>query len=433
MSSRTTVSASVIKSTSRFAPKAVPRKPQRAPPSKSTPAPQVVDEDESESEHELQDENATQLLEEDEGNQASNGMAIINKPVLTSVVDMRTAATRVQSTVPSTATPISIPSIHSNSLPTALPTELSQATSAQEQPSVPATTRKRRQQTSDSSTRRRRKSTPPTAEEVVIVPSTAKMSEMCVDKRTGRKSARYAELREAERQRKRLKELKKEQEQSGIEIDIPEPIPPNEDDDTLAPVTSGTARVMTDENGNIILDQSSLQVDRHAIHPSTLTESLVHTTETVFSSKTNSATYPSTRSHASNAIRWLPEDHERFYNGLRMFGTDFGLIATYVGGGKQRRHIKNKFDREEKSNGGKITWALKNRLDVNLAELEERRGSKFKALEEIQVELDGLRAEAELVKALPPLSQLGGQSETQSGRRSYGKSIITEALEREYE
>jgi len=31
-----------------------------------------------------------------------------------------------------------------------------------------------------------------------------------------------------------------------------------------------------------------------------------------------------------------------------MFGTDFGMVADYLGGGKMRRHVKNKFDREEK-------------------------------------------------------------------------------------
>ena len=39
---------------------------------------------------------------------------------------------------------------------------------------------------------------------------------------------------------------------------------------------------------------------------------------------------------------------------LRMFGTDFGMISTYLGGGKSSRHVKNKFDREEKVNPDKV-------------------------------------------------------------------------------
>lgn len=71
---RTTVSASVIKTTSRFAPKAVPRKPQipKLAPPKSTPAP-TVDEDESESENEIEDEIRSQQQEDDEEINQPNG------------------------------------------------------------------------------------------------------------------------------------------------------------------------------------------------------------------------------------------------------------------------------------------------------------------------------------------------------------------------
>jgi transcription factor TFIIIB component B'' len=204
-----------------------------------------------------------------------------------------------------------------------------------------------------------------------------------------------------------------------------------EENDALLPVQSGTARVITDEHGNIVIDQSSLQVDRHEIHPSTLTESLIHTDETIFSKKTNSASYSSTRNYASNNIRWLPSDNERFYTALRMFGTDFELIATYMGGGKQRRHVKNKFDREERKNSDKLTWALKNRLDVDVAGLEEKYGTKFKKKEEIEQELEGLKAEARMVMALPPPSsenQAQNQAQEHSGRG--GHSIIAEAIHR---
>jgi len=225
-----------------------------------------------------------------------------------------------------------------------------------------------------------------------------KMSEMCVDKRTGRKSSRYAELREAERQRRRQKELKRDAQAEEPEP-IPEPSlqplnPATDDDDTLHPLTTGTARVITDSQGQIIVDPVSLQVDRHAIHPSTLTESLVHTTETTFSSKVNAATYQSTRTHASNNVRWVVDDNERFYTGLQMFGTDFGMIAMFLGGGKSRRHVKNKFSKEEKKNSDKLTWALKNRIEVDVAALQEQAGTVFKNREEMRDELDALREEA---------------------------------------
>jgi len=78
---------------------------------------------------------------------------------------------------------------------------------------------------------------------------------------------------------------------------------------------------------------------------------------------------------------------------------------------------------------------LKNRLTVNLAELEERRGSKFKGIDELKEELAGLKAEAAIVKAMPPLSesQAQNQSEPQVVRRGPGRSIISGALDREYD
>jgi hypothetical protein len=88
-----------------------------------------------------------------------------------------------------------------------------------------------------------------------------------------------------------------------------------------------------------------------------------------------------------------------------MFGTDFGMIATFLGGGKSRRHVKNKFYKEEKKNSDKLTWALKNRIDVDIAALEEQRGQKLKSVEEMREELEGLREEARIVMALPRLSQ----------------------------
>lgn len=267
------------------------------------------------------------------------------------------------------------------------------------------------------------------------------MSEMCVDKRTGRKSSRYAELREAERQRRKQRELKREQTAAGI-AETPTPVAPTVpdfmdintpavEDDTLAPTTHSTARVMTDAEGNIVLDQSSLQVDRHAVHPSTLTDTLVHTTESIFSSKTNSATYASTRMHASNTIRWLPDDNERFYLALRMFGTDFTMVASYLGGGKNRRHIKNKFYREEKLNSDKLTWALKNRLEVDKAGLEEKRGSALQPSDELREELENIKNEAALIKAMPRFSEVQGQSGIGNAGSSGGPGVITSHFSRD--
>lgn len=419
----TPVSASVIKSTSRFAPKAVPRKKAAAnvPPPKLTPAP-TLDEP-SESEDEAEEESRIDLQEDTELLTGTSQGTVSQRATGRNVEGVPT----IQSSIPSSinqATPILTPTAVPRSLrssgPVSGPATTPRTPSTELVLSTSSTSRKRRPTTTsveESARRRRRRSTPPTAEQVVISPATMTMSEMCIDKRTGRKSTRYAELQEAERQRRKLRELKREQQPSesqdppSIEPAVPVELPPTateEDSDELLPVGAGAARVIADSDGNFRIDQSSLQVARHAIHPSTLTDSLIHTTETVFSSKTNSSTYASTRTHASNTIRWLPSDNERFYTGLRMFGTDFGLISTYLGGGKSRRHVKNKFDREEKVNPDKVTWALKNKLAVDIVGMEEKRGTKLRGLEEMKEELEGIKAEARAVMALPRISQQNG-------------------------
>ena len=388
----TPVSASVIKSTSRFVAKAVPRKQTVIPP-RSTPAP--VEDILSESEEGDNDEPLLDSLEDDSADQPEKPSST-NSASQSSIPPIITPSSQALVPVPVSA-PVPARSLRSTAvtMPSMEPTETTATTATDTTTTTTTTTRKRQQQASrdDNARRLRRRTTPPTAEEVVISPSTMKMAEMCIDKRTGRKSSRYAELREAERQRKRRKELNKEQQERGESTDpgaraTPvvegvETVP--EEDDSLQPVTFGTARVITDSEGNIVIDQSSLQVDRHAIHPSTLTDSLIQTTETMFTSKTNSSTYASTRTHASNTIRWLPSDNEKFYEALRMFGTDFQTVADYLGGGKDRRHIKNKFYKEEKKNSDKLTWALKNKLPPDVARLAENRGIVLNARDADQV------------------------------------------------
>ena len=200
-------------------------------------------------------------------------------------------------------------------------------------------------------------------------------------------------------------------------------IPAEEDDDALLPASSSTALLMTDSNDNIVIDRTSLQIDRQPIHPSQMTDSLIHTTETVFSSKVNSGSYPSSRAHAPNNIRWLSADNEAFYQALRMFGTDFELVAEWVGG-KTRRHIKNKFYREEKTNEDKLTWALKNRIPADVAELERRRGRKLRNLDEMD-EWEVFRQEAAAIKALPRISESEGVTEDM-GRGKTRETLLGE-------
>ena len=421
----TPVSASVIKSTSRFAPKAIPRKKRDVQPEKPILTAPLEG---SESEEDLtgsQDKTVQAISERT----VSELTQVIHIPTSANVSPVSTAQQVAAITVPTLST--SSPSVDKS---VAVGTDIRQSKSPSHSISRPRKRRKPTTSRSEASIKsQERKSQSEALEETVASSATTTMSEMCVDKRTGRKSSRYGELQEAERQRRRQLETKRAE--VNVELEVASPTVPTQatdsgerhdveeatDDDRLQPLSSGTARVITDENGNIVLDQSSLQINRHAAHPSSLTASLVHTTETVFSSKVNSSTYASNRSHATNNIRWLPSDNERFYEALQMFGTDFQMISDYLGNGKTRRHVKNKFDREEKTNEAKITWALKNKKPVDAEALQEMRGVKLKNREELKEELERLREEREAVIGLPPV----GERQVQGAG---SRSIIADAI-----
>ena len=85
-------------------------------------------------------------------------------------------------------------------------------------------------------------------------------------------------------------------------------------------------------------------------------------------------------------------------------------MADYLGGGKTRRHVKNKFDREEKKDPDKLTWALRNRVEPDIAGLEEMRGRRIRRMDDVELKetLAGIREEARAIMALPSLSQSQG-------------------------
>jgi transcription factor TFIIIB component B'' len=63
-------------------------------------------------------------------------------------------------------------------------------------------------------------------------------------------------------------------------------------------------------------------------------------------------------------MRWTHDDTERFYEGLRMFGTDFQMISRMFPG-VPRRSIKTKFTREEREDPEAVRTALLSRSEVN--------------------------------------------------------------------
>lgn len=260
--------------------------------------------------------------------------------------------------------------------------------------------------------RPRRSTTPENAQEMTIDPETWTIAQLTKDLRMGKRWDRYKDVETAERNRKR--ELQKQRLiklgllQEGEELpagDIsdagtpaPESTPPAKDPTPLPPPpppppapTVGGISMRIDANGNIIVDESSLQHDRHR-EADMQRGTLQVQEENEFSKRMTQQTYMRRQPQANF---WTTEDTGKFYHGLRMFGTDFNMISKLFSGGKSRRQVKLKFNREERAHPVAVNKCLIGEKVVPM-DLEEIDGAA--GLEDSQAindELARLREERE--------------------------------------
>jgi transcription factor TFIIIB component B'' len=140
-------------------------------------------------------------------------------------------------------------------------------------------------------------------------------------------------------------------------------------------------------NGLIVLDDSSLQVDRHAEAANT-GEPLEAVEENEYTRIVTSGTWLKREQNAS----WDEDSMKIFYDGLRMFGTDFEMISKMFPG-RSRRQIKLKFRKEEKANPQLINEALTGeKVPMDLEEYQKQTGQVY---EDPQAFHDELRRERE--------------------------------------
>ena len=89
-------------------------------------------------------------------------------------------------------------------------------------------------------------------------------------------------------------------------------------------------------------------------------------------------------------FRWDPVSNERFFKGLRLFGTDFLMIANMFPG-LTRKQIKTKFIREENADKARVHECLRTQEQTNLeeyAEMASMETEEFQTLDSIQKELE---------------------------------------------
>ncbi|OAF69930.1 hypothetical protein A3Q56_02289 [Intoshia linei] len=147
---------------------------------------------------------------------------------------------------------------------------------------------------------------------------------------------------------------------------------------------SSVPKLKFDDDGNIVLDEQSLIVDKPNPY-------LDNNSKPVIFEDAQSQNYFKKKKHYS--ARWNQRETEKFYLALSMIGTDFERISHYFKN-RNRSVIKIKFKKEEKINGHLIDSAIKRKIEfdgelltqydepVEVIKKDDKKRSRSKKLEE---------------------------------------------------
>ncbi|PBP28739.1 hypothetical protein BUE80_DR000395 [Diplocarpon rosae] len=270
--------------------------------------------------------------------------------------------------------------------------------------------------------RRQRAETPEGASDEEIDQSTLTMTDLCKDLRIGKKFSMHDVIKQRIID-KRLENTKLKMKRNNPELidqidalarpteaEAAAPAPSAAADevaeDREPPVVLGSGPQMRIVNGNLVVDESSLQIDRQA-RARLVQADMEEVTENDFTTVITSGTYMK----RERALLWDQAATSRFYEGLAQFGTDFEMIAKLFPH-RSRRQIKLKFNKEERVNADKINRTMvgpkKKHIDLNnfeklsdmqleeLADIEA--GNKKYDQEQLEAEKKLEEAEAEITR-----------------------------------
>lgn len=277
---------------------------------------------------------------------------------------------------------------------------------------------------------RRRVPTPENAEVVEIAPGLVKMADLCKDLRTGKKSKRETALQELD-----WTEVVRKQRERKRAVAAGEMPPPETVDQMLERV--GRERDMAQAvpttiivNGQIQIDQSSLQIDRHAhAQAERDAERMEVVDESEITRRVNAGSWLKREKTES----WDEENTDLFYNGLRMFGTDFEMISKMFPG-RTRRTIKLKFTKEEKLDKDRIKdTLLGERIPVDMALFEKLSNTTYKDPKELEREMDEDRKRLEEEQAKEREAMDDALAERAAGAAAEGAAVGNDSSAKENE
>ncbi|KAL1919252.1 uncharacterized protein VTP21DRAFT_1944 [Calcarisporiella thermophila] len=254
---------------------------------------------------------------------------------------------------------------------------------------IPTTSQNANEESSSSSSKSRSSRPPPTLAELKTLedePNPQRpeyldmaISHFCRDLKEGVVSSSFKARIEAQQRAEREKANgiaktagKEEEENASVKGELNE-IKEDEDEDEDEANKSDNKKTeeLPEQNvavqvklvdGKVVVDADSLTIDRERITRPTNTGPMELVEESDQNRFVNSLTY----SKYKRVEKWTKEDHEKFYQGLSMFGTDFDLIARMFNNRRNRRQIRNKFKKEERTNPSEITAALQNRTRIDV-------------------------------------------------------------------
>lgn len=231
---------------------------------------------------------------------------------------------------------------------------------------------------------RRRNATPEDAEAHVIEEENTTMFDLCDGK------SKYGKISEIEKQMTaNWKEIKKRRAEDAAarlaasgrrkkgKMEIPE--------ERVEGIAEGPEFLIQD--GKIVA--GSREIDRQAatttIANAVLEEDVREDTDIY--KRINSSTVGPSKRQIAPGQQWDDLSTEQFYQGLKMFGTDFKMISNMIPG-KNRRQVKLKYNAEERTDWAKVQRCLGQKEEVNLESYATMTGLEFKSVTDVYKEIE---------------------------------------------